>query len=268
MGYILALANQKGGTGKTTSTINLGGALAEMGYKVLLVDMDPQASLSVGMGLDVFSLDKSMYNVIVAGKSLETIIVKARENIDVAPSNIYLSAGELELASSYRREDRLKNALNKVKDRYDYLLIDPPPTLGLLTINALSAAGYALIPMSCDYYSLVGVRLLVDSIGRTREQLNPDLEILGIVATRFDKRTIHSQEVLDEAKAKLGEHVRIFKTIIPETVRFKEAPVAGQTITEYSSDHAAATSYRDLAQEVVDVFAEASVSKRQQSPTS
>ena len=264
MSRVIAVSNQKGGTGKTTTTINLGGALADRGIRVLLVDMDPQASLSVGLGVDTFSLEKTMYDAIVEGEKLDNIILSVRQQIDLAPANLYLSAGELQLASSLRREDRLKNALAPVVDRYEFVLIDCPPTLGLLTINAFSAADYTLIPMSTDYYSLVGVRLLVESIERIQSQLNPELEILGILATRFDKRTRHAQEVLDEARSKLGEHVRVFETVIPETVRFKEAPIAGQTITEYSGSHPSAESYRHLAQEVLDVFKKESPSQKQQ----
>lgn len=251
MSRTIAFANQKGGTGKTTTVINLAGALAELGQKLLVVDADPQGSLSIGLGVDVAGIDQNLYHVMVQGVPIQDIIVSVRDNIDVAPTNIYLSVADLQLAGEIRREDRLKNALKLVKDNYDFVLIDCPPSLGLLTINALSAAEQVIIPMSCDYYAMVGVRLLLDTIARIQTQLNPDLKILGVLPTRYDRRTTHAREVLEEAHSKLGDHIHVFDPPIRETVRFKEASVAAQLITEYSNSHPGAEDYRSLAKEIL-----------------
>lgn len=255
MSHIVAFANQKGGTGKTTSVINLAGALTELGRRVLAVDIDPQGNLTIGLGIDVFSLSSTIYEVMVNGQPIEEIIQPVREHIHVAPTNINLSVADLQLAGEIRREDRLRDALAPVKDRYDFVLIDCPPSLGLLTINALSAAEQVLIPMACDYYSLVGVRLLLNTIQRIQARLNPRLKILGVLPTRFDGRITHAKEVLNEAREKLGQHVKVFDSVIRESVVFKEAPVSGQTITEYNSKHPGAEDYRAFAQEFIHAFA-------------
>jgi chromosome partitioning protein len=251
MSYTIAFANQKGGTGKTTTVINLAGALAEVGKRVLVVDTDPQGSLTIGFGIEPSDLERTVYDVLVEGYAVQNIIERLRENIDIVPTNIYLSVAELKLAGEIRREDRLKNALAKVKNNYDYVLIDCPPSLGLLTINALAAADKVLIPMSCDFYSMVGVRLLLDTIHRIQDQLNPDLKILGILATRFDTRTAHAKEVLQDTREKLGSHFKVFDAVIRESVRLKEAPIEGKTITEYSGNHASAEDYRNFAKEFI-----------------
>lgn len=253
MSRVVAVANQKGGTGKTTTAINLGGALAEYGQKMLLVDLDPQASLSLGLGVSVSDLDRTIYDVMVDEVPLKDVLLSVRETIDLAPANIYLSAAEVQLAGEIRREDRLRNSLAPVKEAYDFVLVDCPPSLGLLTINAFSAADSVLVPMSCDYYSMAGVRLLLDTIERMRNKLNPSLEILGVLPTRFDRRTRHAHEVLEATKARLGERgIRVFDTVIRETVRFKEQAIESQTITEYMSDHPGAEDYRQVAREILD----------------
>ena len=254
MNKVVAVANQKGGVGKTTTTINLAGALAETGKKILVVDIDPQGNLGIGFGVDVWKLEANMYDVIVSGTPLSQVLHHVRGNIDLAPANIQLSGAEPRLVGAYRREDRLKNALAAIRDNYDLVLIDCPPSLGMLTINALVAADQVLIPVACDYYSLVGLRQLMENVSSIQEEVNRHLEILGIVATRYDSRTKHAQEVLDELKTRLSEHYRVFNTVIRETVRLKETPVLGQTITEYSSSHPAANEYRELAQEVIKVY--------------
>lgn len=254
MSHIIAVTNQKGGTGKTTTVANLAGTLTELGKHVLVVDIDPQSSLSIGFNIDVYNLkrEKSLYAVLAGDIPLQDILVSVREHIDIAPTNIYLSAAELQLVGEMRREDRLKNALAPIKDNYDFVLIDCPPSLGLLNINALSAATHVLIPMSCDYYAMMGVRLLLNTIKRTQAQLNPDLAVLGVLPTRYDRRTAHAQEVLAETREKLGTQIRVFDTVIRETVRFKETPIRGEMITEYDTTHPGADDYRNLAKEVID----------------
>ena len=259
MAHTIAFANQKGGTAKTTTVANLAGVLNESGKRVLLVDVDPQASLTIGFGVNVPALGQSVYDVIAADLPLADVLVSIRPNVDLAPTNINLSVAELQLVGEMRREDRLKQALAPVQDHYDFILIDCPPSLGLLTLNALSAADSVLIPMSCDYYALVGVRLLLDTLRRVQERLNPDLRILGVLPTRYDARTLHSREVLQEVHDKLQGQVRVFDTVIRETVRFKEAPIQGQTITEYMSDHPAAQDFRSFTEEFLHEFQQESV---------
>lgn len=261
MAYTIAFANQKGGTAKTTTVANLAGVLDERGKKVLLVDIDPQASLTIGFGVNVPQLDRSVYDVITGETPLQDVVRPLRQNVDLAPTNINLSVAELQLAGEMRREDRLKRALAPLQERYDFILIDCPPSLGLLTLNALSAASHVLIPMSCDYYALVGVRLLLDTLRRVQERLNPDLQILGVLPTRYDGRTLHAQEVLREVRDKLGGQVPVFDTVIRETVRFKEAPIRAQTITEYMSDHAAAQDFRDFTEEFLHEFQETRITQ-------
>ncbi|MDP2935883.1 MAG: AAA family ATPase [Dehalococcoidia bacterium] len=251
MAKIIAVANQKGGTAKTTTTLNLGAALAEKGRRVLLIDMDPQGSLAVGWGIsDVYNLPKTVYHVLMGEAALKETIISVRLNVDVAPANIYLSAAEFQLINKHRREDKLKNALQPVRDLYDYIMIDCPPSLGLLTVNALSASDQVLIPMSCDFYSMVGVTLLLDTIREIQVEVNPKLTVLGILATRYDARTLHSREVLERTKIEMGKGLRVFESLIKETVRFKESPVVGQSILEYAGNNDGARAYRALAEEV------------------
>ena len=259
MAYTIAFANQKGGTAKTTTVANLAGVLNERGIKVLLVDIDPQASLTIGFGVNVPELAQTVYDVIAGDAALADVLVPLRENVDLAPTNINLSVAELQLVGEMRREDRLKQALAPLQGQYDFILIDCPPSLGLLTLNALSAAGHVLIPMSCDYYALVGVRLLLDTLRRVQERLNPDLRVLGVLPTRYDGRTLHSKEVLQEVRGKLDGQVNVFDTVIRETVRFKEAPIQGQTITEYMSSHAAAQDFREFTEEFLHEFKQKSI---------
>lgn len=251
MAKVIAMANQKGGTAKTTTTLNLGAALAEMGRKVLMVDMDPQGSLAVGWGIsDVYNLPKTIYHVLMGEAILRDVIVPVRLNVDIAPANIYLSAAEFQLINKHRREDKLKNALQSVRDAYDFVLIDCPPSLGLLTVNALSACDQVLIPMSCDFYSMVGVTLLLDTIREIQVEVNPRLKVMGILATRYDSRTLHAREVLERTKNEIGKGLRIFAPLIKESVRFKESPIVGQSILEYAGSTDGARAYRALAEEV------------------
>lgn len=250
MGYTIAFSNQKGGTGKTTTVINTAGALAEQGKRVLLIDADPQASLTVGFGLNMSELNNNVYHAMVEQQPLQDILISVRENIDIAPTNIMLSAAEMRLATEYRREDRLALAIKPVKDQYDVIFIDCPPSLGILTINALSAADGVVIPMSCDYYSLIGVHLLLDTIQRITGQINPDLRVIGVLPTRYDRRTLHSKEVLAGVRERLKGQVYVFDAIIRESVRLKEAPIEGKTITEYMRSHPVAQDYVDFATEL------------------
>lgn len=250
MSRVIAIANQKGGSGKTTTVRSLGAALAERGKRVLLIDLDPQASLSEGCGVDLAHLDRTTYQVLLGAAKLRDVVVEVEERLDLAPANINLSAAELQLVNMNRREDKLRNALRSLVDEYDYVLIDCPPSFGLLTVNALSAADSVLIPMTCDYYTMLGVRLLLDTVTEIQQEVNPSLRIEGILPTRYDARTLHAREILDQTKAALGGELRVFDTLVRESVRFKEAPISGQSILRYASNGDGARAYRNLAEEI------------------
>ncbi len=248
---IIAMCNQKGGVGKTTTTINLGAALVEHGRSVLLVDFDPQGSLSVGLGINPHTLDRSIYNLLLSREvSVDEVITESGvEGMDILPSNIDLSAAEVQLVSEVAREQTLLRVLEKVKDRYDFILIDCAPSLGLLTINALTAADKVLMPLECEFFALRGIALLTDTITKVQDRLNPKLEILGILGTMFDPRTLHCREVLDRVVQAFGETV--FHTVIRRTVKFPETTVAGEPITTYATSSPGAEAYRQLALEVL-----------------
>ncbi|KAA2252870.1 ParA family protein [Solihabitans fulvus] len=248
---VLAVCNQKGGVGKTTSTINLGAALAEIGRRVLLVDFDPQGALSVGLGIQPHHLDQTIYNVIMEREvDVENVIMRTNvADMDLLPSNIDLSAAEVQLVAEVGREHTLVRTLRPVMDRYDYVLVDCQPSLGLLTVNALAAADGVLIPLECEFFSLRGVALLIDTIEKVRERLNPKLEITGILATMYDPRTLHSREVMARVVEAFGEVV--FDTVINRTVRFPETTVAGEPITSWAPRSSGAKAYRSLAREVI-----------------
>jgi chromosome partitioning protein len=248
---VLALCNQKGGVGKTTSTINLGAALAEYGRRVLLVDFDPQGALSVGLGIPAHQLQQTIYNVLIE-RSIgihDVVISTGVDNMDLLPSNIDLSAAEVQLVSEVGREHTLVRTLRPVIPDYDYVLIDCQPSLGLLTVNALAAADGVLIPLECEFFSLRGVALLIDTIDKVKERLNPKLDITGILATMFDPRTLHSREVMARVVEAFGEIV--FDTVINRTVRFPETTVAGEPITSWAPRSSGAKAYRQLAREVI-----------------
>nr|WP_091532923.1 ParA family protein [Microlunatus soli] len=248
---IIAMCNQKGGVGKTTTTINLGASLVELGRKVLLVDFDPQGSLSVGLGVNPHNLEVSVYNLLL-GRDVtpdEVIEPTSVDGMDILPSNIDLSAAELQLVSEVAREQTLLRVLEKVRGDYDVILVDCAPSLGLLTINALTAADKVLVPLECEFFALRGVALLTDTIEKVQERLNPDLDMLGILGTMYDPRTLHSREVLERVVQAFGDTV--FHTVIRRTIKFPETTVAGEPITTYASDSPGAGAYRMLAREVL-----------------
>ncbi len=248
---IIALCNQKGGVGKTTTTINLGATLAELGRKVLLVDFDPQGSLSVGLGVNPHTLGHSVYNLLLARDvPIEDVIDTTNvPGLDILPSNIDLSAAEIQLVSEVAREQTLLRVLERVRDRYDVILVDCAPSLGLLTVNALTAADKVIMPLECEFFALRGIALLNDTITKVQERLNPRLEILGILGTMYDPRTLHSREVLERVVQAFGETV--FHTVIRRTVKFPETTVAGEPITTYATSSPGAEAYRNLAREVL-----------------
>ncbi len=237
---VVALCNQKGGVGKTTSTINLGAALTEYGRRVLLVDFDPQGALSVGLGVQPHQLDRTVYDVL-----LKTNV----PGMDLVPSNIDLSAAEVQLVNEVAREQTLARALTPALPDYDLVLIDCQPSLGLLTVNALTAADEVVIPLECEFFSLRGVALLIDTIEKVRERLNPRLHIAGILATMYDSRTVHGREVFARVVEAFGDTV--FDTVITRTVRFPETTVAGEPITTWAPSSSGAQQYRALAKEVL-----------------
>jgi chromosome partitioning protein len=248
--HIVALCNQKGGVGKTTTTINLGAALTEFGRRVLLVDFDPQGALSVGLGVNPNELDTTIYNALMERSvSADDILIKTNAGMDLLPSNIDLSAAEVQLVGEVAREQSLKRVLDPIADDYDFILIDCQPSLGLLTINALTAADGVIIPLECEYFSLRGVALLIQTIEKVSERLNPQLHLEGILATMYDGRTLHGREVMNRVVQAFGE--KVFHSVITRTIRFPETTVAGEPITTYASASPGAAAYRDLAREVV-----------------
>ncbi|WP_086010313.1 ParA family protein [Tsukamurella sp. 1534] len=248
---VIAVCNQKGGVGKTTTTINLGASLASYGRRVLLVDLDPQGALSAGLGVAHHELERTVHNLLMESRiSADDVLLRTRvDGLDLLPSNIDLSAAEIQLVNEVGREQTLGRALYPVLDRYDYILIDCQPSLGLLTVNALACADQVLIPMECEYFSLRGLALLTDTVDKVKDRLNPRLDLAGIVVTMFDARTLHSRDVMARVVEVFGDAV--YHSVISRTVRFPETSVAGEPIISWAPKSAGADSYRALAREVI-----------------
>lgn len=250
MGTVIALANQKGGVGKTTTSVNLGACLADEGKKVLLIDLDPQGNATSGLGIDKKKIQQSVYDVLINDVPLKEVILKSSHpGLDIAPTTIELSGAEVELTSVMARETRLKDGFEDVKDQYDFILIDCPPSLGLLTINAFTAADSILIPVQSEYYALEGLSQLMNTIQLVRKHFNKSLKIEGVLLTMFDKRTNLGQEVNAEVKKFFGSQV--YNTVIPRNVRLSEAPSHGQAIVDYDKRSTGAQVYKRLAKEVL-----------------
>ena len=247
MARIISVANQKGGVGKTTTVLNLGAALHQEGQRVLLVDLDPQAALSTSVAVSGNGDHSTIYEVLLSEVSAAAAIRRTGAGPDLIPANIDLAAAEVELMAEMGRERVLAEALRPIHDRYQFVLIDCPPSLGLLTINALVAAGEVVIPLQCEYLAMRGLSLLLRTIDRVKAKLNPSLEVAGILLTMYNGRTLHAKEVLEEVRESFGD--RVLPMVVRASVRFKEAPAAGMSILEYAASHEGAQAYRALAKE-------------------
>ncbi|MDM8084057.1 AAA family ATPase [Cellulomonas cellasea] len=248
---VIAMCNQKGGVGKTTTTINLAAALAEVGRRVLIVDFDPQGAASVGLGISPHELERTVYNLMMERNASLAEVVRSTDiaNLDLLPANIDLSAAEVQLVSEVARESILARVLRPALDDYDVILIDCQPSLGLLTVNALTAAHGVLIPLECEFFALRGVALLVETIEKVRDRLNPRLEVDGILATMYDSRTLHAREVVARVHEAFGD--TLLQTVIGRTVKFPDSSVAAEPIITYASNHSGASAYRQLARELI-----------------
>lgn len=248
---IIAIANQKGGVAKTTTAINLSACLAELGKQVLLIDLDPQGNATSGLGVAKHKLTRCIYDVLINDVPIEQVILKTEQaNLKIVPARIELAGGEIELVSQFSREGKLKIALENIMGDYDFIFIDCPPSLGVLTLNALTAATDIIIPIQCEYYALEGLTLLMNTLERVRKYLNPKLNIMGALMTMFDARTNLAIQVVDEVKKYFPQ--KVFKTIISRNVRLSEAPSHGKAINTYDSRSRGAEVYRELAKEVLE----------------
>lgn len=247
---ILAITNQKGGVGKTTTSVNLAASLASLGKHVLLIDLDPQGNASTGSGIDKAHLKQSIYHVLIGEKSLKDVVLKSEKGgFDIAPSNRELAGAEVELVNELARENRLKAALAKMDQAYDFVLLDCPPALNLVTVNALTASNAVMIPMQCEYYALEGLSDLVNTIKKVRAHLNPTLEIEGLLRTLFDNRNMLAQQVSAQLISHFGD--KVYKTVIPRNIRLAEAPSYGVPVINYDKSSKGAMAYLDLAQEII-----------------
>ena len=250
MGRVIAVANQKGGVGKTTTAINLSACLAEKGQKVLAIDMDPQGNMTSGLGIDKDEVEKNIYDLMIGQVGVEEVLQKeAIENLDIIPTSIDLSAAEIELIGVDDKEFIIRNAIAPIKDNYEYIIIDCPPSLSMLTINAMTTADSVLVPIQCEYYALEGLSQLIHTVNLVRERLNPTLDIEGIVFTMYDARTNLSMQVVENVKDHLNQ--KVYKTMIPRNIRLAEAPSYGMPINLYDAKSAGAESYMALADEVI-----------------
>ena len=250
MGRVIAIANQKGGVGKTTTSINLSAALAEKGKKVLVIDTDPQGNTTSGFGIEKNELENTIYELLLGECSVQDCIIKdASEGVAIIPSNVNLAAVEIELVDAEKREFILKKEIDWIRDDYDYVIIDCPPSLSMLTVNAMTAADSVLVPIQCEYYALEGLSQLIHTVNLVKERLNPDLDMEGVVFTMYDARTNLSLQVVENVKSVLKQ--KIFDTVIPRNVRLAEAPSYGMPINKYDPKSAGAASYAALAEEVI-----------------
>jgi chromosome partitioning protein len=246
---VIALANQKGGVGKTTTAVNLGACLAELGYRTLIVDLDPQGNASTGLGIDPRSIETSMYDVLLHDTPLEDCVeASSVRNLFVAPANLDLAGAEIELVPAFSREMRLKQAIDAVRDQFDYVLIDCPPSLGLLTVNGLAAASEVMVPIQCEYYALEGLGQLLRNVDLVQRQLNRDLELSAIILVMYDARTKLSDQVAAEVREHFGD--KVCRQVVPRTVRLSEAPSFGQPIIAFDPTSRGAIAYRELAKEI------------------
>lgn len=250
MAYVISIVNQKGGVGKTTTAVNLSAFLAKKRKKVLMIDLDPQGNATSGFGFDKMELKNTVYDLLVNDEEITNVILPTQvKNVDMCPTNINLAGAEVELVSAISRETILKNAIDTVRDQYDYVIIDCAPSLGLLTINALAACDGVIVPIQGEYYALEGLTQLIDTINMIRKKLNPKIGITGVVITMHDSRTQLTKQVVEEVQKYFGD--KVFKTFIPRNVRLAEAPSHGQTIDEYDAKSKGAVAYQALANEVV-----------------